>query len=199
MNYSVEELSAMGFASLGREVKLHRSAIIINPGGIALGNNCRIDCHCVLSCGSQGICIGSCTHIAAGSYLFGGGGSITMEDFSALSSRVAIYTASDDFTEGFMTNPTVPDEFKKLTVGPVTLRKHAIVGAGSVILPGVELGVGSAIGALTCIRKSVPDFHIMVGNPARPVGERKRLLLELETQFKESPRGRELFSQSDSP
>jgi galactoside O-acetyltransferase len=197
MNYSDEELAALGFASLGRDVKLHRSVLLINPERIALGNSCRIDCHCLLSAGSDGIGIGSCTHIAAGCYLFGSGGRITMEDFTGISSRVAVYTASDDFTEGFLTNPMVPDEYKKLTVGPVTIRKHAIVGAGSIILPGVELGIGCAIGALACVRKSVEAFHIMVGNPPRKIGERKRQLLDLEKQFKDSPRGREIFSRDE--
>lgn len=197
MNYSAEELSKLGFASVGREVKLHRSVIIINPSKITIGNNSRIDCHCLLSAGSEGIRIGSCTHIAAGCYLFGSGGRIVLEDFTGISSRVAIYTASDDFTDGFLTGPTIPDEYKKLTVGPVTLRKHVIVGAGSIILPGVELGLGSAIGALACVRRNVEDFHIMVGNPPRKIGERKRQLLDLENQFKESARGREIFAGED--
>ncbi|MFK7818067.1 MAG: acyltransferase [Planctomycetaceae bacterium] len=182
MNYSQEELRAFGFKRLGNNVRIHRTAFIAGHQHISLGDNSRIDCFSLISAAEQGVDIGSHVHIAAGCYLFGGGGRIVMEDFSGLSSRVALYTATDDYSGGAMTNPTVPDEFRNVKTGDVILRKHAIVGAGCVILPGVELKTGAAIGALTCVRKDVKEFSIQVGNLHRPetVGKRGRDLLELE-------------------
>jgi galactoside O-acetyltransferase len=48
----------------------------------------------------------------------------------------------------------------------------------------VELGVGAAIGALTLVRKSVPCFVVMAGNPAREVAERGRAMLEREEKIR---------------
>ena len=61
--------------------------------------------------------------------------------------------------------------------------KHVIVGSGSVILPGVALEDGVAVGALSLVSKDCKAFGIYAGNPARRVKERKRDLLELEKQF----------------
>ena len=103
-------------------------------------------------------------------------GRILMEDFSGLSSRVALYTATDDYREGYLTNPTVPDELRNVRCGSVVLRRHVVVGAGCVILPGVELGFGSSVGALSCVRKSVSELKVCVGGSTslRVIGERSR-------------------------
>lgn len=187
MNFTQEELQSFGFRSLGQHVRIHRSAVLAGCEHISIGDYSRIDCFSLLSAGESGIDIGTCVHVAAGCYLFGGGGRILMEDFSGLSSRVSLYTATDDYSGGAMTNPTVPDEFRNVTCGDVTLRKHAIVGASCVVLPGVELKQGAAIGALTCVRKDVEEFSIEVGNPRRPqvVGKRGQQLLELEDRCRQ--------------
>lgn len=182
MNFTHDELRSFGFRKLGRNVRIHRTAVLAGCQHISIGDNSRIDCFSLISASERGVDIGTCVHIAAGCYLFGGGGRILMEDFSGLSSRVSLYTATDDYSGGAMTNPTVPDEFRKVACGDVILRKHAIVGASCVVLPGVELKLGAAVGALTCVRKSVDEFTVKVGNPRRPqtVGQRGRELLELE-------------------
>lgn len=187
MNLTREELEAVGFALVGENVRVHQSAVFYGVDRISIGDNSRIDCFSILSAGTDGIEIGQNVHLGAGCYLFGGGGRIEMADFSGLSSRVAIYTASDDYTDGYMTNPTVPDEFRKVESGPVSLGRHAIVGAGSVVLPNVTIHTGAAVGALTCVRRDVAEFAIVAGRSSvgKVVGERKRLLLELEKQYRE--------------
>ncbi len=165
--YSRSELEALGLTRIGDDVSIHRSVILINPAGISIRDHVRIDCHSLVSAGEAGIEIGSYVHVAAGCYLFGGGGRILLSDFSGLSSRVSIYTASDDYVHGHLTNPTVPDEFRDVTRGDVILKPHVIVGASSVILPGVELGFGAAVGALTCVRKDVAEGHVVAGTAAR--------------------------------
>jgi dTDP-4-amino-4,6-dideoxy-D-glucose acyltransferase len=172
---------------IGTNVSIHPSAILFNPEKLYLGSNVRIDCFCVLSAGEEGIHIGDHVHLAAGAYIFGSGGKVVMEDFSGLSSHVAIYTASDDYSEGYLTNPTVPEKYKKVARGPVVLRKHVIIGSGSVLMPGVELGIGAAVGALSFVYKNVREFQIVTGNPIRVVGTRGQRLLELEKEFLGDP------------
>lgn len=82
-----------------------------------------------------------------------------------------------------MTGPTLPSEFTNVRHADVYMGKHAIVGSGSVVLPGVTLEEGVAVGALSLVHKRCEAFGIYAGNPARRIKERKRDLLELEQRF----------------
>ena len=82
-----------------------------------------------------------------------------------------------------MTGPTLPGEFTNVRHADVFMGKHVIVGSGSVILPGVTLQEGVAVGALSLVYKNCEAFGIYAGNPARRIKERKRDLLELEQRF----------------
>jgi len=185
-------------AEVGHNVSIHRSVLMFSPHLIRIGSNTRIDCFGLLSAGPDGICIGDHVHIAAGVYLFGSGGRIVLESFCNLSSRVAVYTASDDYTEGYLTNPTVPMKFRKVQQGDVTLRRHAIVGTGGVLLPGVTLGLAASVGALTLVRKSVEDFVVVAGCPSRIIGTRDKRILEEEKKLLEEENAQEASNHANA-
>lgn len=179
---SREAIDTLGFASVGENVQISALASFYGVNRISLGNNIRIDDFCVLSAGVGGISVGDHVHIAVYSSLMGAG-RITLSDFCNISSRVAIYSSNDDYSGATMTNPTVPSEYTGVIHADVFLGKHVIVGSGSVILPGVTLEEGAAVGALSLVHKRCEAFGIYAGNPARRIKERKRDLLELEQQF----------------
>ena len=179
---SREAIDALGFAAVGDNAQISDKASFYGLSRITLGDNVRIDDFCVLAAGVGGILLGNYVHIAVGSSLIGAG-KITMSDFSGLSSRVSIYSSSDDYSGAFLTNPTVPSEYTGVTHADVCLGKHVIVGSGSVILPGVTLEDGVAVGALSLVHKNCEAFGIYAGNPVRRIRERKRDLLEIEKQF----------------
>lgn len=179
---SREAIETLGFVSVGENVRISDRASFYGASRIALGNSVRIDDFCVLSAGVGGISVGDHIHIAVYSLLIGAG-RITLSDFCNISSRVAIYSSSDDYSGATMTNPTVPSEYTGVTHADVFLDKHVIVGSGSVILPGVTLEEGVAVGALSLVNKNCKAFGIYAGNPARRIKERKRDLLELERRF----------------
>lgn len=176
---SPEDIEKLGFASVGHNIQISDRASFYGANRISLGNNVRIDDFCVLAAGIGGIELGKYIHIAIGSSLVGAG-KITLSDFSGLSSRVSIYSSSDDYSGATMTNPTVPTKYKGVTNADVYLGKHAIIGCGSIILPGVTLEDGVAVGALSMVTKNCKAFGIYAGNPARRISERKRDLIELE-------------------
>ena len=151
---------------------------------IDLGDHCRIDDFALLSAGAGGISVGRYVHIACFCSLQGDA-TIVLDDYVGLSSRTAVYSSTDDFSGAGMTGPMVPGDFRKVTSAPVRLQRHALVGAGSVVLPGVTLGVGAAVGALSLVREDVPSFTIVGGAPARALGPRRRDLLELERRLEE--------------
>lgn len=179
---SREAIERMGFASVGDSVQISDRASFYGTARIALGSNVRIDDFCVLSAGIGGISIGQHVHIAVYSSLIGAG-EIALSDFCNISSRVSIYSSNDDYSGSTMTNPTLPSEYTGVTHADVFLGKHVIVGSGSVILPGVTLEEGVAVGALSLVTRNCKAFGIYAGNPARRVKERKRDLLELEQRF----------------
>lgn len=181
--YTPEELKELNFKSVGKNVLVSKKTSIYGASRMEIGDNVRIDDFCFFSAGEGGIRLGSYIHISPFCSM-AGKGSIIMDDFSGLSSRVAIYSSSDDYTGASLTNPTVPDEYKNVVHGDVHLQKHVIIGAGSVILPGVTIGEGTAIGALSLVTKSIEAFKIATGNPLRVFKERKRDLLELEWKLK---------------
>lgn len=176
------QIADMGFASVGRNVLISDKAAFHNCAQIHLADNVRIDDFALLSAGAGGIYIGTHVHIAAFCGLFGKE-KITLADFSGLSSRVSIYSCTDDYSGRSLTNPTVDGAYKQLHAAPVELQRHVIVGAGSIIMPGVVLQTGVAIGALSFVNKSCESFSIYAGNPLRRIGERDQALLTLEQAF----------------
>lgn len=179
---SQEAIEYMGFASVGKNVFLSDKASFYNCASISIGNNVRIDDFCVLSAGVGGISVGNNVHIAVFSSLMGAG-EISLSDFCNISSRVAIYSSTDDYSGATMTNPTVPSEYTGVEHADVWLGKHVIVGTGSVILPGARLEEGVAVGALSMIKGNCSAFGIYAGVPAKRLKERKRDLLEYEKRY----------------
>ncbi len=172
--FDEQELAQLGFRSVGRDVKVSRKASIYNARNIAIGDHSRIDDFCVLSAGGDAsFSIGEHVHIACHTTLIGKA-DITLEAFSNLSSRVSLYSSSDDFSGVAMTNPTVPAEFTNVMSAAVVICGHAVIGCGSVVLPGVTVAYGCAIGALSLVMRSTEPYGIYAGAPLRRLKDRAR-------------------------
>jgi galactoside O-acetyltransferase len=178
--YKQEFLESLGFKSLGKNVLVSDKASIYNHGEIEIGDNSRIDDFCVLS---GKVVIGSNVHIAVFSNVAGGEAGIVFEDFSGLAYGCQIFAQSDDYSGGSMTNPTVPDEFKRELKASVLIGRHCIVGTYSVVLPGVNLAEGTAVGAMSMVTKNTEPWSIYFGVPAKKVKDRKKDLLMLELDY----------------
>jgi acetyltransferase-like isoleucine patch superfamily enzyme len=174
-------LRSLGVAHLGEGVLIHPTVIIIGLENLSIGDFSRIDAHSVILANGR-VSIGRNVHIGAGCYIAGAGG-VELGDFSGLSQGVCVYSASDDYSGGAMTNPTVPAAFTAAAKAPVVVGRHVIVGSGSVILPGAHLGEGCAIGALSLVNGSLAPWGVYVGAPVRLVRERRRDLLALEKRY----------------
>lgn len=74
------------------------------------------------------------------------------------------------FTNDKIPRATNPDGTVKKTadwfVATIKVRQGATIGAHSVILPGVTIGLSAFIGAGSVVTKNVPDFALIFGNPA---------------------------------
>jgi galactoside O-acetyltransferase len=181
---SRNEMEAIGFKNLGKDVIISDKASFWNPGNISIGDHSRIDDFCVLSAGTEGIEIGRYVHIAVYCSLIGAA-KMVLEDFSCISGRVSVYSSSDDFHGPYMTNSTIPDKYKNVINGPVRLRKHALVGAASVILPNTDIGEGARVNAMSLVYGNLKEYSQYSGIPVKLVRELPRALPELEKRFLE--------------
>lgn len=177
--FNTEQLQEMGFKCVGDNVQIAKNCTIIGLENISLGDNIRIDGGVTFSCASGYLKIGSYIHISGGCHLTCAGG-IELSDFSGLSHGVRIYSGSDDYSGKSLTNPTVPRKYLNLTIKPVLIGRHVIIGAGSVVLPGVTIGNGSSVGALTLVTKSLDEWGVYLGTPAKKIKTRKKDLVEQE-------------------
>lgn len=67
------------------------------------------------------------------------------------------------------------DPSLQLLTKPITIGKNSFIGARAMILPGVSIGSRAIVGAMSVVSKDIPDHQIVVGNPAKKIGERTTL------------------------
>lgn len=178
--YSENELREIGFAHCGHNVLISRKASIYSERKISIGDNVRIDDFCILS---GEITLGNYIHIAAYTALYGGDKGIVIQDFANISSKICIYSISDDYSGETMTNPMIPDKYKNIKSEKVVIERNVIIGSGCTILPGVVLKEGSSFGAMTLINRSSEPWSINAGIPFKKIKDRSKALLELESKF----------------
>ena len=57
---------------------------------------------------------------------------------------------------------------------PTLVKSGASIGSGATILAGITIGEGALVGAGAVVTRDVPPYAIVVGNPARVVGDVRR-------------------------
>jgi UDP-2-acetamido-3-amino-2,3-dideoxy-glucuronate N-acetyltransferase len=124
----------------------------VRPGA-KIGKFCNIGEHCYIE---DDVLIGDYCTIKNGVCLWDG---ITLEDHVFVGPG-AVFT-NDKYPRSRSENW----ELRRTLV-----KKYATIGAGAVILCGIEIGAFSMVGAGAVVTKSVLDFSIVVGNPAKIIG-----------------------------
>ena len=180
-----EQLNKIGFAKLGEHVFISDKASFHNPSKISMGSYVRIDDFSVLSAGNGGIELSDFVHIGCQSSLIGEA-KIKMGFYSGLSSKVSIYSSNDDFSGVSLPGVKIfiPEQFRKLSIKPVILENYTIIGSNSVILPGVTIGEGAVVGALSFVRKNCKPWFSYSGNPLRSVRRRSQEMLKFIPELK---------------
>ncbi len=173
---SATELRDLGLASVGRHVFISRDATISSPDRVHLGDRVRIDAFSLLIARST-IRIGSNVHIGS-SVTINAAAEVEIGSFAGISSGTKIFTTDDDYSGDYLTGPTVEPEHTNITMLPVRLGEHCIIGANCVILPGATLRDGAAVGALSLVKGELPEWGVYGGVPARLLKPRSKALLE---------------------
>lgn len=151
-------------------VKTFEFTKIIGIENIEFGNNIIIDDY-VLIYAKKKMRIGSHVHIACFTSITGGE-EFVMEDFSGISQGCRILTGTEDFKDWGFGNPTIDESYRNVTRAPIRIGKFCLIGANSVVLPGVTIGEGAVVGAGSVISKDLEPWGIYVAN--RKIGERNK-------------------------
>jgi acetyltransferase-like isoleucine patch superfamily enzyme len=61
------------------------------------------------------------------------------------------------------------------TRAPIVIEDQAWIATRAIVLPGVTIGRAAVVGAGAVVTKDVPAFHVVAGNPARTIKERRRM------------------------
>jgi galactoside O-acetyltransferase len=174
--YIREELERLGFKSIGSDILISRFARFYGIDQIEVGSHVRIDDFCILS---GNIKIGNYIHISAYSALYGKFG-IEIEDFSGLSPRCTVFSASDDFSGDFLIGPMINQQFTNVTGGKVHIGRFCQLGCNCVVLPKVTIYEGVAVGSMSLITRDLLSWKIYKGIPAKYFKDRSKKLLELD-------------------
>ncbi len=173
--YTQDELLNIGFKSLGNSVLISRNAVFYGANNMIIGDNVRIDDFCLLS---GKIKLGSNIHISAYCALYGAF-EIEMEDYTGLSPRCTLLSATDDFSGNYLIGPMVVRELTNVTGGKILIKKYSQIGSGTVVFPNIKIDIGVAVGAMSLVNSNLLEWTVYAGVPARIIKTRERGLLNL--------------------
>lgn len=89
---------------------------------------------------------------------------ITIGSRTLVGPNVSFYSATHPLDPAIRQGTRGPELGKEIHVG-----EDCWIGGGVIICPGVTIGRGSVVGAGSVVTKSVPDFTVVAGNPAKTI------------------------------
>lgn len=126
--------------------------VVVLPGA-KLGQDCNICSHCLIE---NDVVIGDRVTVKSGVQLWDG---LRVGDDVFIGPNASF--ANDRF-------PRSRQKPEKFLI--TTLHDGASIGAGAVILPGLEIGRNAMVAAGAVVTRSVPPNAVVIGNPAKIVG-----------------------------
>lgn len=143
INTIIDDFTVIGSdCIIGNNCKIHHFTHIDNK--VRIGNNCKIQDHVMIPHG------------------------VTLEDGVFIGPSVVF---SNDKYPRSVTPDGVLKSAKDWSMVPTLLHKGASIGCGAVIVCGVTIGKWAMIGAGAVVTKDVPDYALVMGCPAKVVGE----------------------------
>lgn len=173
--YSFRKPSLVFFLIKNPSIYIHKSAIIrVNSyDNITLGANSSIGAFSIIivsndrisknSFKNSNLSIGSHTYIGEGNNIRAAGGNIIIGNDCLISQYVTIVASNHDIKKEI----PIREQAWSTKNNFVIINDDVWIGAGSIILPGVNIGKGAVIAAGSVVTKSIPDYAIVAGNPAK--------------------------------
>ncbi len=172
--YTEEELANIGFLHVGKNVKISKLASIYKHENMSIGDNVRIEDFCIIN---GNVRIGNNVTICSFCLLDGYAG-ITIDDDVTLAAKVSIHSGTDDYSGKSLFGTYIPSKYRKHHISAeVKIKSHCLIGDSSIIMPGLVLEEGTAIGANSFLKESTTPWGIYAGTPACRIRERSRDLI----------------------
>jgi UDP-2-acetamido-3-amino-2,3-dideoxy-glucuronate N-acetyltransferase len=152
-SYMAHPLALVESDQIGEGTRIWAFAHVMKDARI--GRDCNIGEHCYVE---QGVTLGNNVTVKNGVNLWTG---VTIEDNVFLGPNCVL------------TNDPNPRAYIKKSADSLVdtvIRSNASIGANATIVCGITIGRYAFIGAGTVVIRSVPDFALVVGNPARQIG-----------------------------
>lgn len=111
-----------------------------------------------------GVKIGNFVKVQNNSSLFHG---VSIEDGVFIGPHVCL---TNDLYPRAINPDFTPKEASDWEVGEITICKGASLGACTVVIPGISVGKFALVGSGSVVTKDVPDYGLVVGNPASLIG-----------------------------
>lgn len=109
-----------------------------------------------------GITLGRNTNVNPKCMFDSRGGAITIGDYADIAPEVNIWTLEHNLNDpDFVTQG-----------GPVRIGDYAWICNRAILLPGVTIGTGAVVASGAVVTKDVPEWTIVGGVPAKPIGKR---------------------------
>ena len=139
-----------------KNIRISSSAILVDKAKMNIQNNVWIGHYCLLD-GIGGIYIGEGVNIASHSCIY------------THSSHNAIRVMGKKFIE------VQAAERSAYIIAGVEIGEFTFIGTSSVILPGTSIGRACIVGAGSVVKGKFSDYAVLVGNPAKVVGDSREI------------------------
>jgi len=126
----------------GKQLRIYGKVTILNKTNVTVGNGCSMN-HNVIIQGREKVVLGNYVTLSQGVMILDGG------------------LSESDIIRSL--------PVKRHCSKPVTVRDHAWIGAGAIILPGVTVGESAIVGAGSVVTKNVQSGWFFAGVPAKPI------------------------------
>ncbi len=149
-----------------KDLKIEENTLFVYPRNIFLSDHVKIYNGVQISAYKDTkVEIGERSHIAKDSIISGFAG-VKIGSNCAISSGVRMYTISNDIKD-------VDDLIiNQRLFGTIHIADNVLIGAGTIIFPGVEIGENSVIAAGSVVNKNVGANEIVGGSPIRLLKKR---------------------------
>jgi len=144
----IHELADVARCEIGEGTRVWQFVVILE--GAKIGQDCNVCAHTLIE---GDVIIGNNVTVKSGVQVWDG---TRIEDDVFLGPNATLI------------NDLMPrsKQYPKNFLG-ITLKKGSSIGANATLLPGITIGEGAMVGAGAVVTKDVPDYAVVVGNPAK--------------------------------
>lgn len=151
MPNNIHPLADVKTDSIGENTRVWQFSVIMD--GARIGDHCNINCHTFIE---NDVILGDRVTVKSGVFLWNG---LRVENDVFIGPNVTFINDLSPRSKKY------PEKFLQIEI-----RENSSIGANATILGGISIGKYAMIGAASLVTKSVPDYALVYGNPAKIEG-----------------------------